>query len=201
MSRYKVPELSSYEWQKSVQNIRSSPPVTPLKGDRHIIGSNASGIWSGKENQIAEYDDAWEYTIPFEGMTVYVNDYHRTLQFNIFWDETTAIGRCVVRSENTGRTLTLNDIGKILTCESSSTQIFNLPSVSVDDIGIVFRFSKLGIGIVRINASDSDIITDSSAGGYIQNSKSFQTWALISLVLVKENIWSILDGIGTWETA
>ncbi|WP_428542644.1 DUF2793 domain-containing protein [Profundibacter sp.] len=46
----------------------TSPPATPAEGDRHIIGSSATGAWSGWDNSIALFSGgAWLRLIPQVG--------------------------------------------------------------------------------------------------------------------------------------
>jgi len=53
----------------------TAPPSTPNTGDRYIVASGATGDWSGHDNEIAEWDgSAWQFTVPVEGMQVYVKD-------------------------------------------------------------------------------------------------------------------------------
>jgi hypothetical protein len=48
----------------------TAPPLTPATGDRHVIAAVASGLWLGKETQIAEWSGtAWIYTVPNKGFT------------------------------------------------------------------------------------------------------------------------------------
>ena len=43
----------------------SVPPMAPSDGDRYIVASVASGDWSGKEGQVAAWqDNAWMYYQP-----------------------------------------------------------------------------------------------------------------------------------------
>ena len=43
-------------------------PATPLDGDRYIVGAGATGVWLGKEAQIAAYQDgAWAFFPPNTG--------------------------------------------------------------------------------------------------------------------------------------
>jgi len=53
---FKVPVISKYEWQRAAKSILSSPPVTPLKGDRYIVGMNPTNDWIDQADKIAEYD-------------------------------------------------------------------------------------------------------------------------------------------------
>lgn len=50
-----------------------TPPVSPTTGDRHLIIATASGAWTGKEGQLAQWTGAsWAYTVPTEGMLLAV---------------------------------------------------------------------------------------------------------------------------------
>lgn len=72
MTDFRVPELSTYEWQQSVLSVLADPPVSPSKGDRYIIAAaGASGDWTGRENEIAWCSNAtgpvWTIDTPSEG--------------------------------------------------------------------------------------------------------------------------------------
>lgn len=63
------------EFLDSVLDKLASPPGSPTNGQRYLIIATATGAWVGKENQIAEYvTNAWQYTVPTEGMCAYVDD-------------------------------------------------------------------------------------------------------------------------------
>lgn len=50
----------------------TSPPGSPTSGVAYIIGSSATGAWSGKDGQIAIYrGSAWDYFAPAEGWIVW----------------------------------------------------------------------------------------------------------------------------------
>lgn len=52
-----------------------SPPVTNAEGDRHIIAAGATGDWSGRDLNIAAYQDgAWAFFTPNEGWLAWVSD-------------------------------------------------------------------------------------------------------------------------------
>lgn len=54
--------------QGGVIDQNATPPGSPSNGDIHIVGVSATGIWSGKDNQIAAYYDAtWYYITPNAG--------------------------------------------------------------------------------------------------------------------------------------
>lgn len=61
----------------------STPPSTPSIGDIYIVGSSASGAWSGKENQIAVYYSiGWYFYPPKRGWRVFVDDEGIDYRFN-----------------------------------------------------------------------------------------------------------------------
>ena len=54
----------------------TSPPGSPSEGDRYIVGSGATGDWSGHDNEIAEWNgSSWDFGPTLtEGLVVYVKD-------------------------------------------------------------------------------------------------------------------------------
>lgn len=71
------------EPQASVNNQNlTTPPVSPLNGDRYIIPSGATGVWAGKTGQIAEYTTTWAYYTPVIGWTCYVDDEQKIYSWN-----------------------------------------------------------------------------------------------------------------------
>ncbi len=59
--------------QMAVNSVgATSPPGSPAEGERHIIGSGASGAWSGWDNSIALFSGgAWLRLIPQTGWTAW----------------------------------------------------------------------------------------------------------------------------------
>lgn len=107
-------------------------------------------------------------------------------------------GSGAVEAKNTGYTIQTTDSTKTFTCNSSSAQSFNLPSVSSSDVGFECTVVKLGAGQVTIDAADSDLIEDSGAGDTIYCND--ETIATITLKLVTETQWIIKFASGTWTT-
>ncbi len=51
-----------------IDRNRTTPPAAPVEGDRHIIATGASGLWSDLDGQVACYwGGAWLYLIPQDG--------------------------------------------------------------------------------------------------------------------------------------
>lgn len=76
MADYKVPALNVYTWQQSVlDKDLTAPPGGESKGDRYIVGTSATGAWSGKDKNIATFDNpGWTFVTPTEGMITWVED-------------------------------------------------------------------------------------------------------------------------------
>ena len=71
------------DWEASVVKQESSPPGTPSSGDRYLVIATASGAWSGKEGDIAEYNgSSWDFTTPTKGTHVYDEDSGNALIYN-----------------------------------------------------------------------------------------------------------------------
>jgi hypothetical protein len=53
----------------------AAPPVSPVAGDTYIVGPAATGLWAGKENQVAAWDGvSWVFGIPRVGWSAYLED-------------------------------------------------------------------------------------------------------------------------------
>ena len=74
--KYRVPVLEQYQYQPLVKDKDlSTPPVSPVKGDRYIVGASSTGDWLGKEKNIAWFDGlVWKFDAPMKGMLTCVDD-------------------------------------------------------------------------------------------------------------------------------
>lgn len=201
MADYIVPVLSEYEWQKGVIDHINDPPLSPINGDRYIVSSSPTGVWIGHNNDIATFvNNQWSYLSPFKGMIIYVQNIDRILQFTDKWENLIAIGKEVINTVSVGQTLTVEQSGQTITCDSSDPETFYLPSVDLTHVGTWFRFVKIGSGDIIIEAANSDKIADSGAGDTIYNNEPLQTYATLTLLLVSATQWAITEGHGTWTT-
>jgi hypothetical protein len=63
--------LRGLDWQESVINRLATPVASPVTGARYLVIATGTGAWTGKENQIAQWDGtAWVFTVCTEGATV-----------------------------------------------------------------------------------------------------------------------------------
>jgi len=85
MASYLLPVITKISWQQPVKDKDlTSPPGSPNKGDRYIIGTPAdTGDWYGHENDIVTYDgSSWMYATPSEGWMVWVEDENLYYQYS-----------------------------------------------------------------------------------------------------------------------
>jgi len=201
MADYIVPVLSEYEWQKGVIDHIDDPPSSPTNGDRYIVASSPTGVWIGHNTEIATYiNDQWTYLSPFRGMIIYVRSIDRLLQFTDKWENLVATGKEPINAVSVGLSLTVEQSGQTITCDSSNPEVFYLPSVDSSHVGTWYRFVKIGSGSMTIEAADSDRIADSGIGDTIYNDEPLQTYATLTLLLVSATQWAITEGHGTWTT-
>ena len=52
----------------------TAPPGSPTNGSLYIVASGATGAWAGKDNQIAWFNQIWNFIVPTEGLTFWVRD-------------------------------------------------------------------------------------------------------------------------------
>lgn len=99
-------------------------------------------------------------------------------------------------------TLTTSDLNKVLAVNNALAVQVNLPSVAAANIGAWIEIHRMGAGSLTIDAADSDVINDSSAGGKIACTTAGQTYAVIRLRLVTATIWRMAAmPMGSWTTA
>ena len=64
------------DYQPPVIATQTTPPASPSDDDRYIVQATGTGAWAGHDNEIAQWNtetdpDAWHFTSPSEGLTVY----------------------------------------------------------------------------------------------------------------------------------
>ena len=78
-TQYRIPVEETFSWQRPVlDKDLNTPPATPAKGDRYIVGPSPTGAWATKTGQIAWCSNAtgpvWTFDIPLIGWMTHVND-------------------------------------------------------------------------------------------------------------------------------
>ncbi|MGH8570784.1 MAG: DUF2793 domain-containing protein, partial [Gammaproteobacteria bacterium] len=120
-----------------------TPPGSPADGDTYIIPSGATGVWSGKTNQIAHfYGGAWTYWAPIEGVRLWVNDEDTEYAFDgTIWVVYPTVGR-LSKSVAGGSDVTLTAVearNQILEFTGTLTASINVVMPASPWEGIVYN--------------------------------------------------------------
>ena len=70
--------VDAFLQQNIISNLITIPPGTPSDGDKYIVPSGSSGVWSGNTNKIAVYSLPsllWTFYTPFIGWMFYNQAY------------------------------------------------------------------------------------------------------------------------------
>lgn len=60
----------------------TAPPATPATGVLYIVAAPATGLWAGKETQLAYFDQGWRFIMPQSGLRMWVQDEGLDYRFN-----------------------------------------------------------------------------------------------------------------------
>lgn len=84
MAMHRVADLDVLHWQGPVADKDlTSPPGSPAKGDRYIIGTSATGGWAGHDLEVTYYTgSAWVFIAKEEGQIAWVRDENLFYYFN-----------------------------------------------------------------------------------------------------------------------
>lgn len=69
-----------------INRTTTAAPAAPNNGDRYIIAAVATGIWAGRETQVASFENGgWVYYIPREGWLCWDRGADQSVLFNVSW--------------------------------------------------------------------------------------------------------------------
>lgn len=69
-----------------ISQSQSSPPQSPIDGDRYIIPNNATGAWQGHSGKIAAFQNLdWNLIEPKQGFTAFIEDENIIYYYNNQW--------------------------------------------------------------------------------------------------------------------
>lgn len=203
---YQVPVLNNYEYQKSVINIEidSSSISSPKKGERYLIGKSAINDWINKDNQIAEfYNNTWNYTLPKEGMLLYINKLNTYYIFKKNnWQEFTNDNVHKFIQITNELQLTSEDDGNFYINSNNDEEItIYLPKLNSDEqVGLSFGFINLSNNKLFIQAADNSTILDSNINGCLYTDGSISKKSIVYLLSISQNLWIIQYANGIWHT-
>ncbi|MEM7619759.1 MAG: DUF2793 domain-containing protein [Pseudomonadota bacterium] len=110
----------------------TTPPGSPVAGDRYIVAASATGAWAGQDNKIAAYQDGgWLFYTAQEGWRLWVADEGK----QYIWDGTAWMGALALSPNQAFTNL------DILEEEVSVTGTFTETTIQIPNRGIVFCVS------------------------------------------------------------
>lgn len=101
---------------------------------------------------------------------------------------------------NVTNTIDSDDIGKMINIDSASEVILTLPAGDASMIGKSTIFYKQNSGNFYIFANGLEIISDSSAGGAIQNTTGADAGFAMCELRWNGSRWIVCATQGSWET-
>jgi hypothetical protein len=161
--------------QLAVTNrTRTTPPASPVVGDRYIVDSGATGVWNGRENQIAVFTaDGWDYIAPQAGWQAYVTAEDGIAVFNgAAWvipsagapDELPLLG--INATANTTNRLTVSAPATLLNHDGAGHQLKLNKAAAGETASLLFQTGFSGraeMGTMGSNAFSIKVSNDGSA--------------------------------------
>ena len=100
--------------QPAIVATVNSAPATPVAGDCYLVGDDASGLFAGREGNLAGWDgQQWTFLVPSDGMTVRETGTNTVLLHAAGWQRppslTAPAGGAVVDAEARGAIVALFD--------------------------------------------------------------------------------------------
>jgi hypothetical protein len=160
--------LRGLDWQESVINRLATPVGSPVTGARYLIIATATGAWTGKENQIAQWDGtAWVFTVCTEGATV--RDETGNIIYTFDGTAWANFGNAVNHSALLG--LTGDDHTQYLKADGTRamTGALNMGSQAITNVGLVDGVD-VSAHAARHQPGGADAITTAAASGLDANS-------------------------------
>lgn len=114
MANYRVPVLEKFSCQPTVKGRHlSTPPVSPVKGDRYIVGLSATGDWVGKEHNVVTYTGTtWLFDVPVNGWTAYSEYEGKAVLYNgTVWMQLPPASHTASHSPGGADVIKLDDLG------------------------------------------------------------------------------------------
>ena len=140
----------SNEWAKSVFGRTNSVPTTPSSGDRYLVISTPGDIFTGKEDNIAEYDGlgaTWSFTTPTNGMSVRVDNEDNSI-YRYEGDYSSGIWNKELLSQLRSLDATTSNLG--LSYSAISTPLFDFYSKEMLYI-VSFGYTNSGTSSLSVN--------------------------------------------------
>lgn len=131
----------------------TTPPSNPNTNDIYIVGASATGVWSGKDNQLAFYDNGWRFIEAREGFTFWVNDENKLYSF----DGSNWIETMTTSTPNIGE---LNDLTDIVITSVSQYDILQHNGTNFVNTKEVQNLSLVGVNTTANSTNKLSVKSD-----------------------------------------
>lgn len=111
----------------------TSPPGSPADGDTYIVGSGATGLWSGKDLNVAAWTNgAWKFFPPKEGWSAWVEDENIRLEHNgSSWNRPNGAFSGFLRTPGANSKTIASGV---ITVDQTATKVETEAAASTDDL-------------------------------------------------------------------
>lgn len=131
----------------------TTPPSSPNTNDIYIVGASATGAWSGKDNQLAFYDNGWRFIEAREGFTFWVNDENKLYSFDgSNWIETLST---LAPSQN------LNSLNDVAISSASQYDILQHNGTNFVNTKEIQNLSLVGVNTTANSTNKLSVKSDS----------------------------------------
>jgi len=157
MSTYRVPVMEKFAWQDPVKSILNTPPGSPVKGDRYIVGSAPEGDWAANAGKIAWYDgSAWKFDTAAEGWKIFNSADLTLYTFTaLAWTNATVIGNLTI--SGTGIDSSANEVDWDLKDNvASALEFVTETNVSMLNMDTTDNAEKVTVGVDLAVTGDLD---------------------------------------------
>ena len=178
----------------------ASPPGGETGGEVHLVtNGGTSGDFSGKDNQIAYYDNGWKFVVADEGMVAYLQNDEQYFTFNGTTWEPFSTPKFVVVPKTANFNIEIQDNGTLLTNTGAVGTITGVLPVST--VGLQYYFAVGAAQELRIDPDGSETISLPSTGVPGAVGKYLTANAIgesVHLVCTVTGNWTVYGFTGTW---